>query len=81
MFADRQRELTYLNELLNRKKPGPAQLILLYGRRRIGKTALLLEWVGRNTIPHTYWAAEKEPAELQRRKLYARLLNLSLIHI
>lgn len=78
MFADRQRELTYLNELLNRKKPGPAQLILLYGRRRIGKTALLLEWVGRNTIPHTYWAAEKEPAELQRRKLYARLLNLPL---
>ena len=78
MFADRQRELAYLDELLTRRKPGPAQLILLYGRRRVGKTALLLEWVGRNTVAHTYWAAEKEPAELQRRKLYARILNLPL---
>ena len=25
---------------------------------------------------YTYWAAEKEPAALQRRKLYAKLLNL-----
>jgi len=78
MFVDRQRELAYLDELLNRRKPGPAQLILLYGRRRVGKTALLLEWVGRNRVAHTYWAAEKEPADLQRRKLYARLLNLPL---
>ena len=78
MFADRQRELAYLDELLNRRKPGPAQLILLYGRRRVGKTALLLEWAGHNAVAHTYWAAEKEPADLQRRKLYARLLNLPL---
>ena len=78
MFADRQRELVYLNELLTRHKPGPAQLILLYGRRRVGKTALLLEWAERNSVPYTYWAAEKEPADLQRRKLYARLLNLPL---
>ncbi len=78
MFVDRQRELAYFDDLLTRQWPGPAQLILLYGRRRIGKTALLLEWAERNAVPHTYWAAEKEPADLQRRKLYARLLNLPI---
>jgi AAA+ ATPase superfamily predicted ATPase len=78
MFTDRRRELDYFSDLLTRRRPGPAQLILLYGRRRIGKTALLLEWTERNAVPHTYWAAEKEPADLQRRKLYARILNLPL---
>ncbi len=78
MFTDRQRELAYLNELLTRRRPGPAQLVLLYGRRRVGKTALLMEWAGRSKVDHTYWAAEKEPADLQRRKLYARIQNLPL---
>lgn len=78
MFIDRQRELAFLNDVLTRRRPGPAQLILLYGRRRVGKTALLLEWAERNTVPHTYWATEKESADLQRRKLYARIQNLPL---
>lgn len=78
MFTDRQRELTYFNDLLTRQRPGPAQLILLYGRRRVGKTALLMEWAKRHTIAYTYWAAEKEPADLQRRKLYARLLGMPI---
>ena len=78
MFIERQRELTYLNELLTRRHPGPAQLVLLYGRRRVGKTALLREWAGQSGVEHTYWAAEKEPADLQRRKLYARIQNLPL---
>ena len=78
MFIDRQHELAYLNDLVLRRHPGPAQLILLYGRRRIGKTALLMEWAERSAVSHTYWAAEKEPADLQRRKLYARIQNLPL---
>lgn len=77
-FVDRQRELAYFQDLLSRHRPGPAQLILLYGRRRVGKTALLLEWCARGDTPYTYWAAEKEPADLQRRKLYARLQNMPL---
>lgn len=78
MFTDRQSELAYLDELLTRRRPGPAQLILLYGRRRVGKTSLLLEWCARNDTPYTYWAAEKESPDLQRRKLYARIQNLPL---
>ena len=78
MFVDRQKELAFFNDILTRQRPGPAQLILLYGRRRVGKTALLLHWVAQNDVPTTYWAAEKEPAALQRRKLYARIQNVPI---
>ncbi|WP_333638723.1 ATP-binding protein [Pyrobaculum aerophilum] len=37
-FINRERELAWLEELY--KKPG-AQLVVIYGRRRIGKTELL----------------------------------------
>ncbi len=37
-----------------------------------------MEWAERGAIPYTYWAAEKEPSDLQRRKLYARIQNLPL---
>jgi len=76
MFIERQKELNFFNNILTRQRPGPAQMILLYGRRRVGKTALLLHWVESNNTPYTYWSAEKEPANLQRRKLYARLQNI-----
>jgi uncharacterized protein len=42
----------------------------------VGKTVLLRHWAEQTGIPHTYWAAEKEPAPLQRRKLFARLLGV-----
>lgn len=76
MFVDRQQELSFLNSLLERQHPGPAQMILLYGRRRVGKTSLLRHWVDQAGIPSTYWSAEKEPAALQRRKLYAALIGM-----
>jgi len=78
MFIDRQQELSFLNSLLERRHPGPAQMVLLYGRRRIGKTSLLRHWSAQTGIPATYWSAEKEPAALQRRKLYASLLEMSI---
>jgi AAA+ ATPase superfamily predicted ATPase len=76
MFVDRQQELSFLNSLLERQHPGPAQMILLYGRRRVGKTSLLRHWADQAGIPSTYWSAEKEPAALQRRKLYAALIGM-----
>lgn len=78
MFVNRRQELAFLDNILNRRRPGPAQLILLYGRRRVGKTALLLHWATQHDVPSIYWAAEKEPASLQRRKLYARIQNIPL---
>jgi AAA+ ATPase superfamily predicted ATPase len=76
MFVDRQEELTFLNGLLTRKKPGPAQLVLLYGRRRVGKTALLHHWAEQSGLPYTYWVATKESPALQRRSLFAHLMAM-----
>src|SRR5947208_3487525 len=76
MFVDRQEELAFLNRLITRKKPGPAQLILLYGRRRVGKTELLHHWAEQSGLSYTYWVANKESAALQRRSLFARLMAM-----
>ena len=76
MFVDRRRELAFLNSVLERERPSAAQLILLYGRRRVGKTVLLRHWAEVSGWPHTYWAADKEPAPLQRRKLFARVMGV-----
>ncbi len=78
MFVDRQEELAFLDRLAERRRPTAGQLLLLYGRRRIGKTSLLLHWSERSGLPTTYWTAEREPAALQRRKLFAALLGRSL---
>jgi AAA+ ATPase superfamily predicted ATPase len=76
MFIDREPELAFLDSLLARQHPGPAQLVLLYGRRRVGKTALLRHWAAQSGLDYTHVAVEKEPAPLQRRKLHARLLDV-----
>ena len=72
MFVDRAAELAFLNRMLmNQQHPGPGQLVLLYGRRRVGKSALLRHWAEQSGAPFTYWVAEKGPAALQRRQLFA----------
>ena len=76
MFVDRQAELAFLASTLARRRPTAAQFILVYGRRRVGKTVLLRHWAESAKVPYTYWAVEKEPAALQRRKLFARLLGV-----
>lgn len=76
MFVNRQEELAFLNQLLTRQRPGPAQLILVYGRRRVGKTALLTHWAEQSGLPYTYWVADKEPPAAQRRSLAARLMDM-----
>jgi hypothetical protein len=76
MFVDRQAELAFLGSVLERKRPTAAQFVLFYGRRRVGKTVLLRHWAEQAEVPYTYWAAEKEPAALQRRKLFARVLGV-----
>ncbi len=67
-FIDRKRELAFLEQLENYPD---GQMVLLYGRRRVGKTVLLRHWAERSRLRHVYWAAEKEPPALQRRKFFA----------
>ena len=78
MFVDRVRELAFLNSLLQRTQPTAAQMVLLYGRRRVGKTVLARHWAESTNLPTIYWAAEREPANLQRRKLFAKMIGMPL---
>jgi len=41
-FYDREDELRILNEIVN---SGHAELVILYGRRRVGKTALIRKFL------------------------------------
>ncbi len=49
-FIDREQELEWLNKLWKTGLPG---FIIVYGRRRIGKTRLLMEWI--KDKPHVYY--------------------------
>ncbi len=46
--------------------------VLLYGRRRVGKSTLLKAWAAASGVPYTYWAADRDLAGVQQRQLYAR---------
>ncbi|VAW31232.1 hypothetical protein MNBD_CHLOROFLEXI01-5368, partial [hydrothermal vent metagenome] len=70
-FVDRENELAFLNQLLQQPRSRAAQFVLIYGRRRVGKTRLLRHWIAQTDLPATYWVAEKENAALQRRKFIA----------
>jgi AAA+ ATPase superfamily predicted ATPase len=62
-FVDRQEELGELNALLASAARGKSEFVIIYGRRRIGKTTLILHWSeqsGRSTL---YWVARRETPE------------------
>ncbi|MDD3461184.1 MAG: ATP-binding protein, partial [Mesotoga sp.] len=64
MFVGRKRELAYLEERFERGKP---ELLILYGRRRVGKTELTKEFLRKKR--GIYYLAEKLPENLQLKKL------------
>lgn len=63
-FINRERELTNLDSIHGRSE---AQFVVVYGRRRIGKTALLINWLKkRQQSPDKgiYWVAHKSSSEI-----------------
>jgi AAA+ ATPase superfamily predicted ATPase len=64
-FLDRESELERLDRLAD--PDGEGGLAVVHGRRRIGKTRLLLEWTKRGR--GVYWVADQSAAEIQRRYL------------
>jgi AAA+ ATPase superfamily predicted ATPase len=63
-FVGRQRELAELDEILAQ---GGAQFVLVYGRRRAGKTTLILRWAQQTGRPVIYWVATRStPAQLRQ---------------
>jgi hypothetical protein len=65
-FIDRRTELDELNRLLRQEQ---AQFLAVYGRRRVGKTRLLLHWAERSGCPYLYWVARRETPDACRQSL------------
>jgi len=62
-FVDRQAEIRELNNMM--KSPG-SKLVVVYGRRQVGKTTLLLNWVREENLPYIYWVARRETTSAVR---------------
>lgn len=57
-FVNRETELKELNGLIEQ---GGAQFVVVYGRRRVGKTTLLTTWADQTGLPALYWVAKRDP--------------------
>src|SRR5688500_11465761 len=62
LFLNREEEFDRLDRLARRRDGG---LAVVYGRRRVGKTRLLLEWSARHG--GSYSVADQSAAAIQRR--------------
>ena len=62
LSVDRHEEMARLDHVAASREGG---LVVVYGRRRVGKTRLLLEWVKKQG--GLYTVADQSAAELQRR--------------
>lgn len=61
-FLNRHRELEQLDAILNADGP---QFVVVYGRRRIGKTRLITHWINRPVAEgHTYWVAHRTSSDV-----------------
>ncbi len=69
-FYDREEELTALQEEFTSEGHG---FYVLYGRRRVGKTALLKEFCAQH--PHIYFLAAEEGETRQRNKLVEKIAD------
>jgi len=65
MLVDRERELDELNALL---EAPAARLVGVSGRRRLGKTTLLIHWARTSQHPYLYWVASHFPSNLLLRQ-------------
>lgn len=71
-FVGRSRELQVLDNLWDSNK---ATLLILYGRRRVGKTRLLTHWLQQSEDRGLYWVAEPSSALSQLRSFSQALMN------
>ncbi|HKI53485.1 MAG TPA: ATP-binding protein [Anaerolineales bacterium] len=72
-FFGRETELEVLNRLWTSSKE---EFLILYGRRRVGKTALLAEWMRRTDNRALYWVASPTSAAAQLRSFSHSIYNL-----
>lgn len=70
MFIGREAELRFLNDKYNE---GKGQLIVLYGRRRVGKTETLREFC--KDKPHVFYSCTQSPDRTQLVKFSGQLMK------
>ncbi|MBR5127324.1 MAG: ATP-binding protein [Roseburia sp.] len=70
MFIGREKELQFLNEKYTEEK---GQLIVLYGRRRVGKTETLREFC--KGKPHVFFSCTQTTERMQLAKFSAQMLR------
>lgn len=73
-FKGRVRELNLLDELW---QAPDATFLVLYGRRRVGKTRLLEQWIQKSQARTLYWMAEPSSAADQLRSFSQALYNFA----
>lgn len=71
-FVGRSRELQVLDNLWKSPK---ATLLILYGRRRVGKTRLLTHWLQKRKDKGLYWVAEPTSSLSQLRSFSQALMS------
>lgn len=70
MFIGREAELQFLERKYNEDK---GQLIVLYGRRRVGKTETLREFCKEK--PHVFYSCTQSPDKIQLQKFSQQILR------
>ena len=73
-FKNHISEIELLNDFANSRR---AEMAVLYGRRRIGKTKLLQHWATTHKSPHLYWTAYRTTSEQLLEGFSAELAFLS----
>ena len=73
-FVGRQRELELLRQLWESERP---ELLILYGRRRVGKTRLLTHWIETSQARVLYWVAEPTSTFDQLRSFSQAVYNFA----
>ena len=68
LFVDRERELAFLEQHHNAKS---AEFVVIYGRRRVGKTELVAQFS--KNEPHVYFLAGRQPELESIRELKLRM--------
>ncbi|PSN82326.1 ATPase [Candidatus Marsarchaeota G1 archaeon OSP_D] len=76
IFADRERELNALNQRISSQN---FEFVVIYGRRRIGKTSLVLEAL--KDKQHVYYLATEAKNNLAKFKQTAQAKFPALVHV
>lgn len=71
-FLNRINEIAMLNEFATQEG---AQLVMMYGRRRVGKTTLLIRWAEQMDLSVLYWVAKRDTKEAMMLSLAQAIYN------